>query len=371
MNDLEVLELAQMFGAESLLLKPEMDLIVRHVDKNGVVWATRGANLFRSTAATSYRFEFHTTLPTTSLVDLLCCKYVRQYTCMHDVIQPFWLRDGTLIVFSGGYIWKNTRRDPTEFHIVHKLEYWGPRKGRGVLHHGLVELPSGRVVFGEYHRNEKRLPVAIYVSDDAGDNWRVLQTFPEGSVRHIHAMQIDPYDDSLWMCTGDQNNESFLARSTDEGNSFEIIGSGSQLWRTCCLLFQKDSIYWGVDTSSDTRSRYICRFDRTSRKLHKEVAIDGAVEFGCCFRDGSMFFATTRTGLENDSDPSPSVWFNRSGTKWCRAKLGNWNPKSVKRSGTPYMYGSSDLQQLLALSLVNIYPYQNQVLVFGWKTLTK
>ena len=95
------------------------------------------------------------------------------------------------------------------------------------LTRGLVQLRSGRILFGEYFRNDSRVPVRVYASDDDAQSWRVLHKFPAGRIRHIHALIEDPYRVGVWLCTGDLDDESFLAHSSNGGDQFDIVGGGS------------------------------------------------------------------------------------------------------------------------------------------------
>lgn len=82
-------------------------------------------------------------------------------------------------------------------------------------------------------------------------SWQVAYEFQLGHIRHIHAIQKDPYSENLWVCTGYFNEESMIAWSNDGFNSINLIGQGNQLWRTCQLIFTEDAVYWGTDTSDE------------------------------------------------------------------------------------------------------------------------
>jgi hypothetical protein len=51
--------------------------------------------------------------------------------------------------------------------------------------------------------------------------------------------------------TGDADPECRLLRSTDRGESWETVGSGSQLWRAVGITFRPDAVFWGTDAGSD------------------------------------------------------------------------------------------------------------------------
>lgn len=350
------------FGSSGVRAAP--DLLVRQVDSYGTIWATRGFSLYRADFGAD-EFEFVMELPNEGVMHLMGRKVVRQWFNYHDVVQPFWAGEGVIVVFSSGFIWR-AETASGDFEKVARLRNWGPRTGRGVLHHGFAEDADGRMYFGEYFRNTERAPVRLYASDDGGSSWYVQNEFQSGHIRHIHAIQIDPYDGHLWMCTGDTDEESMVASSSDGGRSFKILGAGNQLWRTCCLVFTQNRIFWGVDTSRDVESRYICSATRDG-EFRRETAIDGAAEFGAALGSEGLCFATTRNGLERASDESPSVWLEFDG-EWKRVRLGQWLPRRPRRAGTPYMY-SDEKNSRLIISLVNIEPARNHLIMLSEQLL--
>lgn len=66
--------------------------------------------------------------------------------------------------------------------------------------------------------------------------------------RHIHTLVRDPFTNDIYMGVGDSDNESAIYRSTDDGNSFALVGGGNQTWRTLAFLFTKDAIFWNTDS---------------------------------------------------------------------------------------------------------------------------
>lgn len=85
------------------------------------------------------------------------------------------------------------------------------------------------------------------------------------SARHIHVVAIDPFSGTLWVGTGDEDVHSKVMYSTDFGNSFQILGLGSQEWRTLSIWFTQNYIYWNMDSYEPQK---IFRINR------KELAIN-------------------------------------------------------------------------------------------------
>ena len=79
--------------------------------------------------------------------------------------------------------------------------------------------------------------------------------------RHIHVLQQDPYSGNIYLGTGDTDDESAIYRSTDNGNTFQMLGHGSQLWRTLSFLFTETHVLWNTDSPDP---QYITALSRTS-----------------------------------------------------------------------------------------------------------
>jgi len=88
------------------------------------------------------------------------------------------------------------------------------------------------------------------------------------SARHIHIVTVDPYTGHLWVGTGDEDIHSKILFSTDYGESFQILGMGSQEWRTLSIWFTKNYIYWNMDSHEPQK---IFRIPRAKIKNNKMI----------------------------------------------------------------------------------------------------
>lgn len=119
-----------------------------------------------------------------------------------------------------------------------------------------VCVHDGVVYLGEYPLGGETEP-RVLRSTDAGRTWESYRALPE--VRHVHAVQVDPYTDELWLSAGDTDEQSRIGRLDDDG--LDVVGTGSQRWRAVDLTFTPEAVYWGVD-SSYTETNPILRLDR-------------------------------------------------------------------------------------------------------------
>jgi hypothetical protein len=137
----------------------------------------------------------------------------------------------------------------------------------------------------------------------------------------------DPYEDKLWICTGDDNDEPRIAWTNDDYKTIHPIGQGSQMWRATQLVFEKDYIYWGADTyEKDFAGIY--RWHRQTQKVEKLSDVDGAVFHATKLKNGTMIMNTSREGGWNEKDNKTRM-FVVSGNGDVQAKeMGMWDRKS-------------------------------------------
>ena len=177
--------------------------------------------------------------------------------------------------------------------------YLGNKPG----HQGVCVTPEGTIFFGEYTLNMKREnDTRLYRSVDGGMSFQIVLTLKKSDVRHIHFIKYDPYEKCVWLGTGDENRENKLMRSYDNGNTWEIVGEGSQDWRAIGVCFDKDYLTWGTDAGSVPDQNHIIRMDRRTNRISIIANAEGPCH-GCgSFKDGRVFISTGVEGGENEKD---------------------------------------------------------------------
>ena len=169
-------------------------------------------------------------------------------------------------------------------------------------HQGVCVTPDGTLFFGEYsvntdHKNETKL----YRSTDNGMSFSVMLNFPK-TVRHIHFVKYDPYEKCLWLGTGDADEECHLMKSMDNGENWEMIGTGSQDWRAIGVCFTKDSLIWGTDAGSVPDQNHIIQMDRKTNQITVIANAEGPCHGCASFSDGRVYISTGVEGGENEQD---------------------------------------------------------------------
>jgi hypothetical protein len=243
------------------------DLLVQEYDDRGNLLASRGfliykldhgSNNFRKIARISVDF---------SILWFSNFKIFRNYTLKHECIELKINTLGDMCALAGGYMWYMSVKQ-RKFRKTMKLTHFGFMTGRGIMSTGIMSTKKGDFYFGEYFANPSRSAVNIYKFNNKTYSWSVAYKFPWNHIRHIHALQIDPYTDRLWICTGDENKEAIIGWSGDNFKTITPIGTGSQQWRACQVVFTDKYVYWGTDSSSKEHSG-IYSFDKTSNTTVK------------------------------------------------------------------------------------------------------
>ncbi len=167
---------------------------------------------------------------------------------------------------------------------------------------GLCVTPNGTIFFAEYTVNLRHTnSTHLYRSTDNGHSFQVILTFPK-TIRHIHFIKYDSFDKCLWLGTGDGDNECRLMRSTDNGDTWVIIGEGNQQWRAIGVCFSENSLIWGTDAGSVPDQNYINIMDRKTNTMKHMCTLEGPCHGSSTFGDGRVFFSTGVEGGMNEKD---------------------------------------------------------------------
>lgn len=112
----------------------------------------------------------------------------------------------------------------------------------GVLPTGFC-AHDGTWFLGEYPLATDVTPT-VRRSRDRGRSWETVCSLP--SVRHVHAVQADPYTGTIWLTTGDVGEGCSIGRLREGG--YDRIGAGDQSWRAVALAFTPTAVLWGMDS---------------------------------------------------------------------------------------------------------------------------
>jgi len=350
-------------GPERILLQPEnkfgmvclraKDLIVQEYDSKGNLWATRGQLVYYLKKGED-KFIKITRVPSGfSFFWLNSFTIIRRLTLRSECIEITVIEDGQICAFSSGRMW-NSPGIGKKFHETLKLPHYGMGVGRGIMSTGLIQINDREFLFGEYFSNQERTNVKIYKFINSDMTWKTTFEFQPGQIRHIHALQSDPYTGKLWICTGDEDSEAMIGWSDDDFKTIVPIGQGSQKWRACQLVFTENDVYWGTDTGAiDLAGLY--RWDKENLELKQLQSIPGAIFFGTRLANGTIVMSTDREGFPNEKDDKTRLFIINKDNKIKTIDCGTWN---YKKPGFRFNFAKLRIQRIqgshtLAISCLN------------------
>ena len=216
------------------------------------------------------------------------------------------LKNGNLLVVVKRKLYVIAGKESKEGKEGLVLNTWCAFNGNKPVHQGVCVTPDGTLFFGEYVLNPNRdMEVKLWRSLDNGMSFHVVKTFAPGEIRHIHFIKWDAYEKCIWMGTGDygeNNHECCLFRSEDNGNSWQLVGQGSQDWRAIGVCFTNESLMWGTDAGSCQDTVHFIRMDRKTREITVVADFEGPCHGCASYKDGRAFFSTGVEGGENELD---------------------------------------------------------------------
>lgn len=239
------------------------------------------------------------------------------------------------------------RPNETEFRQTHAIT-----RGTRPLH--ITAVPSGTVYWGEYFDNASREEVHIYASQDSGGTWTVAHTFPKGAVRHVHNIVHDPWQDCLWILTGDYGNECRILRASCDLGRVEVVLQGNQQARAVAVVPTKDALYFSSDTPLE--SNFIYSLDRQGA-LSQLAPISSSSIYGC--RVGTnVFFSTMVEPSEVNRGQSVRIYGSDVSQQQRWPSLLDWKkdhwPMGLFQYGNAFLPDGSNTTRFLAVTTIAV-----------------
>jgi hypothetical protein len=310
------------FGIEC---KRAKDLIVQEFDNEGNLWATRGFIIYCLKKGGN-DFVRTTRVPSGfSIFWFNNFRIFRIFTLRSEIVEMTINEEGQITAFASGLIWFRGGVGQ-KFGKIMELSHFGPNIGRGIMSTGILQANKKELYLGEYFSNKERTNVKILELNIERKTWNISHDFKPGEIRHIHALQKDPYANRFWICVGDEDNESMIGWSDDNFRNITPIGRGSQIWRSCQLVFTDEAIFWGTDTGSKDLAG-IYRWDRKTMELKKVHETKGAIFFSLRLNNGTIVMSTDREGFPNEEDDKTRLFLINKNSEINTLPCGTWNYK--------------------------------------------
>jgi hypothetical protein len=232
-----------------------------------------------------------------------------------------------------------------EFRVSHRV-----LRGTRPLH--ITATPDGRLFWGEYFDNPRRDEVHIYSSLDRGARWNIVHTFAKGAIRHVHNIVHDPWENCLWILTGDHGEECRILRAGCDFKRVQVVRSGNQQARAAALVPAEDGLYFSSDTPLERN--HVSHLDRGGN-LTRLADLSGSSIYGGRTGKG-IFFSTMAEPSEVNSERTVNVYGALGGGPW--KKQLSWQkdrwPMGLFQYGNASFPDGNNATDLLALTTIAV-----------------
>lgn len=202
---------------------------------------------------------------------------------------------------------------------------------RNPIYNALLNCESG-IYIGEYG-NKNGIGKKVFRSMDEGKTWSCIFQFDPDAIRHIHCLAWDPFERKIWVFTGDDDENCRVLKASPDFSEVEEIGSGSQKWRACHVIFTKDTVEWFMDCPLE-EVRYI-KYHRQTGNLEIGQEVAGPVWFAREYQDFALAASAQEIGPSH-KDKLLHLYRSTDHTHWdeiATFRHDGW-PKSYFRFGT-------------------------------------
>lgn len=225
-----------------------------------------------------------------------------------------------------------------------------------------IDDNTGYIYLGEYNKAPTD-KIGVIISKDNGATWQEFYMW-EGEnttvgtpnrIRHVHAVQYDPIDKRIIICTGDSTDDTGLWRTTANGLGVEKIIVNSMLPsveidspRSIGVMTFPNYIAWGADT---TYVPYLFRIARSeigkaNPKIEKIYRLNSSAWFTCKAGNdnNTWLFSASQEGSSIDKLCHLYAVTDEGKTCWEVGSIAT-NLSSVSSSlqpvGSPHSHGDS------------------------------
>lgn len=151
------------------------------------------------------------------------------------------------------------------------------------------------IYFGGYLGNDNKEPVSIYHRIGV-DNWKIVYTFPQGKINHIHKIVPDPYRGCVWIFTGDFGEASAIWKATENFKQVKLVAGNNQKYRGCVAYALQEGLLYATDTPFTDNFIYL--FDTESLNSKTLFPIEGSCIYGCRWKNYYIFSSTVEGCFE-------------------------------------------------------------------------
>lgn len=174
----------------------------------------------------------------------------------------------------------------------------------------MAEHGENAVYYGDYGMNPNNLHINIYRLDDK-INQKIVYTFSDNTIRHIHNIIYDKWRDRFFVFTGDEGDRIGIYIANRDFSSVEPFLIGSQQYRCVVGKVLEHGLLYATDAVMEDNALYYISFDG-EEKISKIVDLPGSVIYGTTVKDG-LLFSTTVEPYPSKKSRLLSLLDNRKG----------------------------------------------------------
>ena len=145
------------------------------------------------------------------------------------------------------------------------------------------------IYFGGYLGNMPKRPVNIYRRTDI-DQWKVVYTFPQGAINHVHNVVADNFRQCLWIFTGDFDEAAAIWKVSDGFKIIERVLCNNQKYRGCTAFALPEGLLYATDAPYAENDIYL--LDPDSLTLKDSISLHGSCIYGCQWKENFVFSST-------------------------------------------------------------------------------
>ncbi|RZK43797.1 MAG: hypothetical protein EOO90_02600 [Pedobacter sp.] len=165
------------------------------------------------------------------------------------------------------------------------------------------------ICFGEYFYNPDKKPIHVYQRIAGTSEWKIVYTFVEGEIDHVHALVPDHFRSCIWILTGDLGCGAAIWKAENNFEKVSLVKGGEQIFRSCNAFPTEEGLVYATDSEFETNTIRILKEVNGDWESQKICEINGPAIYGCQVND-LIFFSTS---VEGNSVPKGKImmYFDR------------------------------------------------------------
>lgn len=169
---------------------------------------------------------------------------------------------------------------------------------------------ESEIIFGEYHSNQQRIDETNIYQIRNNKPPKIVYTFKNNEIRHVHNCIFDKHRKGWWILTGDNDSESNIYFYDKK---LSLIAGGSQKYRAVEIIVESEKIFIPSDTPLEKNK---IRIYHNKSKILKDVfQVNGSVFHAKKIKDVYLISTVTEPSKINKSKKA-ILYGSLDGVKW-------------------------------------------------------